>query len=562
MNLLDTNLFEVSNNFEIYLNENGFYSVSCYESNEILYKDVFTILPYKMEKLIMNRKNYAVKANDLNPNENVEMSKDDDNIVKASTRVKVPLNLKEKMNVLLIGIDSVSHKHFERIFPSTFKFLKEELENNLIYDNFNSVAENTLPNLIPLLTGIIAENLTDSGLANEISDYLNLDDGYFDKLPFIWNDYEDNGYLTMFQEDVPSWSAFNYMKNGFRGLPTSLYLRPYWLKYYENHKKRYCKNGIPTYETFFDSIDNFIERMNKIKENKELPYFSLNFISEYTHENFAIPPNLDYKLKEMLEKYENEGYLENTLLIIFSDHGARLHTFTYTDIGLSEMHWPFLSVRLPKVMWNTDYFNIADQNRNKLIGMFDLYQSLQHFLNLNKDHSFANDASENDVNNKRIRKQRGYSLFDKIPAARSCSDTLIHFQECRCIAEYKLSVDEFHIKTKIRIADVEQIILKEIRKITEPHRSLCAEHKFDHVNSIRRSIYKGNDLYFFEFTLQPGDAIFSIPLVLWRNSHQTTYHLPGKIVRRSLYANQSHCIFDSYIKNYCYCNDLIKKTNF
>jgi predicted nuclease of predicted toxin-antitoxin system len=47
--------------------------------------------------------------------------------------------IKQKINVLILGFDSVSNNHFKRIFPKTFKYLNEILKNNIIYSSFNSV---------------------------------------------------------------------------------------------------------------------------------------------------------------------------------------------------------------------------------------------------------------------------------------------------------------------------------------------------------------------------------------------------------------------------------------
>ena len=51
----------------------------------------------------------------------------------------------EKMNVLILGLDSVSSSQFRRIFPRTFKHLNA---TGTIFDSLNSVGSNTYPNML------------------------------------------------------------------------------------------------------------------------------------------------------------------------------------------------------------------------------------------------------------------------------------------------------------------------------------------------------------------------------------------------------------------------------
>ncbi len=60
------------------------------------------------------------------------------------------------MNVLLIGLDSVSSHHMRRVFPLTYEFLSR---NGVCFTNFNKVAENTFPNHLALFFGMTAEHI-------------------------------------------------------------------------------------------------------------------------------------------------------------------------------------------------------------------------------------------------------------------------------------------------------------------------------------------------------------------------------------------------------------------
>ena len=90
-------------------------------------------------------------------------------------------------------------------------------------------------------------------------------------------------------------------------------------------------------------------------------------------------------MRDMIKKLYSKGYLNDTMLIIYSDHGNRLTEFSaYTEIGRYERSRPFLSIRLPNEFKNSVYMKNLENNRHKLATHFDLYQTLQHYSVLNK----------------------------------------------------------------------------------------------------------------------------------------------------------------------------------
>jgi hypothetical protein len=82
-----------------------------------------------------------------------------------------------------------------------------------------------------MFSGVIVEDIKSQNLKNEIGEYSKIDETFHDHLPFLWYEFEKQGYLTMLIEDVTSIASFNYLKNGFRYKPTALYGRPYWIQH-------------------------------------------------------------------------------------------------------------------------------------------------------------------------------------------------------------------------------------------------------------------------------------------------------------------------------------------
>lgn len=59
---------------------------------------------------------------------------------------------KEKMNVLLIGLDSVSSSSFQRALPKTFKYL-QSFDNFYHFKKYHSTGPSTPDTMVPFLSG-------------------------------------------------------------------------------------------------------------------------------------------------------------------------------------------------------------------------------------------------------------------------------------------------------------------------------------------------------------------------------------------------------------------------
>lgn len=57
-----------------------------------------------------------------------------------------------QLNVLMVGIDSISRLNFRRQFPKTYAILKNKLHAFEMY-GYNKVRDNTFVNLVPMFLG-------------------------------------------------------------------------------------------------------------------------------------------------------------------------------------------------------------------------------------------------------------------------------------------------------------------------------------------------------------------------------------------------------------------------
>ena len=62
------------------------------------------------------------------------------------------------MNVIMIGLDSTAHSHFQRKLGKVYEFLKNDLKS-FIFNGYSIVGDGTTPALLALLTGRKEEEL-------------------------------------------------------------------------------------------------------------------------------------------------------------------------------------------------------------------------------------------------------------------------------------------------------------------------------------------------------------------------------------------------------------------
>lgn len=118
----------------------------------------------------------------------------------ASKKSPKKLNDNPKLNIVIVGIDSVSRLSLRRTMPSTLDYLKK---NNWIEMNgYNKIADNTFPNLMAILSGKTVNQIHKICLNEKIP--------IMDNCPNLLKDFRENGYITSYAEDVPSLSTFNY----------------------------------------------------------------------------------------------------------------------------------------------------------------------------------------------------------------------------------------------------------------------------------------------------------------------------------------------------------------
>ncbi|XP_053645595.1 uncharacterized protein [Cherax quadricarinatus] len=476
----------------------------------------------------------------------------DEDLRSQTSWVKVPVDAL-KLNFLMLGFDSLSRNTFIRTLPKTYAFLTDTLGGHVM-EGYNIVGDGTPQQLIPILTGKTELELPETRRRmGERAQYVN-------SYPFIWNDFKKNGYITMFAEDQPHIGTFQYRLRGFDASPTDHYMRPFFVATYPEYKNhpKLCLRATPRHKVFFNYVHAFMS------EYKNSPKFGFAFHAELSHDDYNLVSVADNDLLQLLTSLRRDGHLNNTILVVMSDHGHRFTTIRGTQQGKQEERLPFMALVLPKVLKDT-YPSAADNvrmNVHRLTTPFDLYPTMQDVLHFSG-------ARLGQVT------ERGISLFSQIPTSRTCVDAFIEPHWCACLSWERVGVEEQ------RVQRAAHALVHYINTYTAPQRALCHELTIQKITWAGKLLptkglltYKKNadvdgfvpDLtdetevsevvYQVHLHTSPGHAHFEASLSY--NIRLDTFSVKMEDVSRTnKYGDQPHCVRNSHphLRKFCYCRE-------
>lgn len=92
-------------------------------------------------------------------------------------------NMPKSPSVLIVSIDSLSRLNLIRSMPITYRLLKAHGFMSL--DGYTKIADNTFPNVVPILTGMFEKQMVKRCWKNPTDE--------MDDCPFLWNDFKQRG---------------------------------------------------------------------------------------------------------------------------------------------------------------------------------------------------------------------------------------------------------------------------------------------------------------------------------------------------------------------------------
>lgn len=225
-----------------------------------------------------------------------------------------------------------------------------------------------------------------------------------------------------------------------------------WWK--KKHNNRYCVGDRPTFELMFDTTKQFMDLEGK--------KFCFTFVADITHDDFNMISTADEYFAKYLTDLLEQGYLDNTLLVVMGDHGPRFANVRNTLQGKQEERLPLMALRLPQKLTKSKpklEVNLKN-NANVLTTPFDIHTTFLHCMGMSQyKNTYFVPGSEI---------VRSFSLFDEIPKNRSCSEAGIEPHWCACLHWTKVGEKE-----RVYEAAVTALVAR-INELTEEVRDKCA----------------------------------------------------------------------------------------
>jgi len=387
---------------------------------------------------------------------------------------------------------------------------------------------------------------------------------FVDIYPFIWNKFRENGYVTGYAEDRTEYGIWTLRLKGFEKTPTDHYLLPFYrmesTQDLLNKKDTRCIRNQTTFDLFLSYIEQFWLSYSMNKK------FFFAFFKQYTHDGYKSGSLLDLSLFNFLKKfYQINENKKKTIVIIMTDHGARFSIARQTPQGKLEERLPFMSFIFPKLfqLKYSDEINTLKKNIHRLTTPFDIYSTLLSLINMKKHNSTINYSL----------KQRNISLFNLIPAERTCDDINLEAHWCSCLQWNNININNTNIQqatkyiidyinknillVKNNLCHQIQLISIHNAQIYQPNQALLTFSKSLDIDG-RIPTYDDTqtDIIFYQITFEtkPNQAIYEATIQYSNRSGGFSVDL-NHISRLNAYKSSASCIEKSYshLRKFCLC---------
>ncbi|XP_078596674.1 uncharacterized protein LOC144873292 [Branchiostoma floridae x Branchiostoma japonicum] len=535
--------------------------VSNEESIQFPFKEEFSKITCFLEEDVFNQTQQAwVKVLREHNNMFVQVIRDDSLVKDKKAEIekegRMKTTLGHGMNVLMVGFDSTSRMNFMRKLPKTFKYFTETLEGHVL-KGYHVIGDATTANFIGLLSGFHEEELPNAKKGTENSTTC-------DVFPLVWNKFRRMGYRTMYGEDEAVYGAFQYRLEGFNKQPTDCYMRPFWVAQEDlpEFKEQFCFGATPKHHYTLKYARDFVEAYH------DIPKFAIAFHTELSHGRLNMLQAADEDILTLIKSWKDNGYLNNTVLVLFADHGPRYGRIRQQLQGRLEERLPFFGIAVPPWMKEShpEIIRNLKKNEERLTSAFDFHKTLQHVLDYPGDPSGF--------------QGHGLSLFQEIPLNRTCEHASIADHWCTCLQSVPVNKQNNRL-----VREAAGFAVSHMNRLTEMHRSLCAElflKNITHAEVIKPnrkllefagSVWLTREALFnnsrsittvpfvdFLITLEtgPNGGAYEVSVRKWLSSEKT--EITADISRINVYGNQPSCIQDKFphLSKYCFCREFLK----
>jgi len=257
-------------------------------------------------------------------------------------------------------------------------------------------------------------------------------------------------------------------------------------------------------------------------------------------------------------KHMDQHFSNNTVTIIFGDHGPRYGEYRQTLVGKLEERLPALFVLVPPWLIQKYPYIAANlqQNQHLLTTAFDIHQTVRDIMLL-----------EQPFLDLPIKNNTGVSLLRPIPRNRSCEDVNIQSHWCACMTWQELGDSDATVR------DLSSLLLDHINTETGNGGLECAKLELDRVDNaqvqnlgdkvLTYKIGASKDAewssktklpeynYRIQIKARPGDAVFEGVIFVSASNEKVV----RQVSRLSKYSHQETCTNPDINPAWCVCKN-------
>lgn len=344
-------------------------------------------------------------------------------------------------NIFMFYIDALSHKHFKRKLPKTTNLFKKYFAYNenfsekqfsaFEFNKYHALNQFTVPNIYAMNYGFprgTSVRATEDGVSflkylkqngyitGSAGTICSKDSVFSDELDLPNVDYEKYDH-----ENVALFCDRNYYDTGY-SLITGI-----------NSIFHRCLYGKEGYEYAFEYAELF---WNKYEENNK--FFRLH-IYEAHELTLELIKYADNNIYNFFKKFIDNGYFNDTLLIVVSDHGNNFGSyysiFEGEDKNIEGM-LPIFLVLIPnkRIIYDSGLYNNLFENQQTLVSAYDIYNSI--IFASCSDYNDIITEPQNTFNKGDIYSWRGYTIFNLIDyKGRSCYNPKLDIYPTYCVCD-------------------------------------------------------------------------------------------------------------------------------
>ncbi|XP_053214186.1 LOW QUALITY PROTEIN: uncharacterized protein LOC128397482 [Panonychus citri] len=496
-----------------------FVIIECFLSNELIYTNIHSWpsrVPSSSSLRIVNNSSSFSSSFELTINESQLIN-----------------NRSTKPSVMFLIIESISYLNYKR-FMSQTELAVSKLSNFFILRGLNKLADNSYPNMMPILTGHRPRyEQWPFNMSNE--------NGPFDEVPFIWKDFKALNYTTGYIEDDPTYQLLSYSLQGFRRHPVDWYPRPYWLEMdilLRSKYREFCYNGEPKIVHWLKQVKQFLNKATR----SNLPFFLWSFYIQVTHTDFNKAQMIDGYIADFIDSYRS--ILDDTIFILMGDHGNRYGLPLQTAYAQIESRMPLFGIHIPPKLLS-EHKHLSEylkKNEKKLTTWLDVREILKDIV----AGQYTPIVSSS--------KRKAYSVWrEEVPSNRTCQDALIPMEFCLCSKKHIVSTNLAFAR---HLASVVIDHLNQLLQVID--KDICLPLSLKEIHSLK-SVDMNDNPHINRseviLSVHPSNGTFQAQLYETVDAmNATSWSVEGDISRINSYGFQSLCIMhEKVLMKYCYC---------